>query len=126
MALNSIGEFTLSQTSITFDTAAGGGGTATINYEGTATDLGTVQGTLRCVFEEPGAAAGTATWNGASFLDGGDVVGATGQGVWQKVDGQHKWRVRGVNLLSDGQILASDGEIDLATRSDKGTLSEWS
>ncbi|MCZ6870921.1 MAG: hypothetical protein O7G84_15570 [Gammaproteobacteria bacterium] len=125
MALNAIGEFTLNQTSNTFDIASGGGGTATINYEGTATDLGTVQGTLRCVFTEPGAAAGTCSWRGASFVDGGEVVGATGEGVWQKVDGQHKWRVYGVNLLSDGRILASEGEIDLATRSYNGTISEW-
>lgn len=125
MALNATGEFSLNQTSSTFSPGAGGGGQVAINFEGTASGYGTVQGTLTCVFAAPDAPAGTCTWSSAGFPEGGGVIGATGSGIWEKVDGEHKWRVRATNLLSDGTVLASDGEIDLATRSFNGTLYEW-
>ena len=55
-----------------------------------------------------------------------EVIGLTGEGCWEKVDGEQKWRVRGINMASNGQVLLSDGTLDLATRSFAGTISEWS
>jgi len=69
--------------------------------------------------------AGPGSFTGAAFQDGGEVVGLTGEGCWEQLDGEQKWRVRGINMASNGQILLSDGTLDLAARSFNGTITEW-
>ena len=65
------------------------------------------------------------SWVGTSYLDSGEEVNAKGEGTWESV-GTHKWRIRGMNYLSNGRTIVGDGVIDLATRSFTGTLYEWS
>jgi hypothetical protein len=121
-----LGEFSLKSTSLTY-AATDTGGTVQGNFEGTAKGeglSGPVLGTLIAV-GAPGAKSGTCSWVGTSYLDNGEEVGARGEGTWEKA-GAHKWRIRGINHLSDGRTIASDGVIELATRSFSGTLYEWS
>lgn len=96
------------------------------NFEGSAKGegfTGPVLGTLTAG-GAPGAKSGTCSWAGTSYLDNGEEINAKGEGTWESI-GTHKWRVRGINYLSDGRTIASDGEITLATRSFTGTLYEW-
>lgn len=74
---------------------------------------------------EPGAGNGPLRWRGQGFLENGQVVGGAGEGAFEAL-GNHKWRTRLVITTTDGQIFASDGELDLATRSLKGKNLEWS
>lgn len=62
---------------------------------------------------------------GQRILDTGEVVGTNAEGCWQKLDGEKKWRVRGINMNTEGQVFVSDGTLDLASRSFNGTYSEW-
>ena len=99
-------------------------GTAQINLDGTATSYGTVLGTLT-LRGEPGAKRGTATWRGDGFLENGDVVQGAGEGSWEEI-GRHEWRTRLVVSVSDGETFASDGRLDLASRTYTGKNLEWS
>jgi hypothetical protein len=119
------GEFNYSVTSSTFERQAGGGSQVVINVEGTATGFGQANGTLTMVAPALGAAAGPGSYTGASFSDAGEVIGVTGEGCWQQLDGENKWRVRGINLTSNGGVILSDGTLDLASRTFSGTIAEW-
>ena len=120
-----VGEFSLKSTSLTY-TATESGGSVQINYEGSAKGeglTGPVLGTLTGR-GTPGAKSGSCSWAGIQYLDNGEELNSQGGGTWEKI-GTHKWRIRGMNYLSDGRTIASDGVIDLATRSFTGTLYEW-
>jgi len=119
------GEFGFSVTSTTYERQSGGGVNVCINIEGTATGFGQVNGTLTLIVPGPGATSGPATYAGASFQDSGEVIGANGEGCWNQIAGEQKWRVRGLNLTSNGGVVLSDGTIDLATRAYNGTINEW-
>jgi hypothetical protein len=117
-----IGEFSFKSTSLTYSAAGVQG-----NFEGTVKGeglTGPVLGTLITV-GAPGAKSGTCSWVGTAYLDNGEEVHGQAEGTWESL-GSHKWRVRGINLLSDGRSIASDGEIHLATRSYSGKLYDWS
>ncbi len=116
-----MGEFSFKQTSATY---AADGGSVSVNFDGTATRFGTVLGTL-IARGEPGAKQGTCSWRSQGFLENGDSVVGMGEGAWQE-SGKHQWRIRAVIQISDGQIFASDGKLDLATRSFSGKMIEWS
>ena len=119
------GEFSYSITSSQFERTNDGGSQVVINLEGNASGFGQVNGTLVLVVPTPGANAGPGNYTGAAFLDSGEVVGATGEGCWEQLDGEQKWRIRGINMMTNGGVLVSDGTLDLATRSFNGTFSEW-
>ena len=121
-----IGEINYSVTSSTFERQPNGGVRVAVNLEGTATGYGTVTGTLSLISAAPGAIAGPLSWVGAGFQPSGEVIGATGEGYWRKVDGKQQWRVRGINLTSTGTVLLAEATLDLASRSYQGTLAEWS
>lgn len=113
------GEFSFKLTSVTLTED----GANVLNYDGTATGFGTVLGTLTAR-GEPDTSRGTMSWVGQGFLDNGTVIVGTAQGTYE-MTGKHKWRVRGINQTSDGQNFASDGTIDLASRTYVGKLIEW-
>lgn len=119
------GEFNYSVTSTTFERLDGGASQVVINIEGTGTAFGQTNGTLIMSVPAPGAAAGPGSYTGAAFQDNGEVIGLTGEGCWQQLDGEKKWRVRGINTASNGQVLLSDGTLDIETRSFAGTITEW-
>ncbi len=116
-----IGEFSLKSTSVSY---AEDGGSVQINCEGTATRYGTVVGTL--IFRgEAGAKSGSLSWRGQGFLESGETVIGTGEGTWAEM-GKHRWRTRMIVTTSDGGCHASDGHLDLATRTLTGKMLEWS
>ena len=115
-----IGDYSFSITSVSYEDEAG----VRINVDGTATSFGTVLGSI-ALSGEPGAQSGSASWRGQGFLDDGEVVTGQGAGTWEAL-GQHRWRTRLIIQVSDGQTFASDGLLDLASRSFKGKNLEWS
>jgi len=119
------GEFSYSVTSSSFERRDAGGTQVVINVEGNASGFGQSNGTLTLVAPVPGAGAGSGSYTGAAFLDSGEVIGIVGEGCYQQLDGELKWRVRGINMASNGGVLLSDGTLDLAQRSFNGTFSEW-
>ncbi|NNL85363.1 MAG: hypothetical protein HKP27_06900 [Myxococcales bacterium] len=122
MALGkAIGDYDLKMTSVDH---AEDGSSITCNFEGPATGFGTVLGTMIFRGGAPDK-AGVCSWRSQAFLDNGDQNQGTGEGTWDEV-GKHQWRVRLLLRTSDGQIIASDGKLDLASRTLKGKILEWS
>jgi hypothetical protein len=115
-----IGEFSLKSTSTTY---AESGGSVQINLDGKASGYGTVLGTLT-LRGEPGAKSGSCSWRGQGFLENGETVIGSGEGAWEEL-GKHKWRTRMVIVTSDGRTHASEGQLDLETRSLSGKMLEW-
>ncbi len=113
------GDFSFKITSVNF-TEDG----AIVDCDGTADNFGTVLGTMTFT-SEPGAQNGALSWRGQSYLENGDELGAVGEGAVEAL-GNHKWRTRLVITISDGQVFASDGQLDLASRSLTGKNLEWS
>ncbi len=121
MALGKVtGNFSLKITSISYSDDSG-----TVNCDGTADNFGTVLGTLTFSASEPGAQNGGLSWRGEAYLENGEVLRAVGEGNFEAL-GNHKWRTRLVITVSDGQIFASDGVLDLEKRSLTGKNVEWS
>jgi hypothetical protein len=118
-----LGEFSFKSTSATFTPGPGGSILVQVNYEGSATGFGAVLGTA--TFASAGAKSGTYSWCGASYADNGDSTAGSGQGTYES-SGCNKWRTQGVTQLADGRTLASEGEVDLATRSWTGRVFERS
>jgi hypothetical protein len=116
-----IGQFSLKSTSTRY---AEGGGSVQIDCDGTATGYGTVLGTMT-LRGEPGAKTGPCSWRGQGFLENGEVISGAGQGTWEGL-GKHQWRTRLIVATSDGRTHASDGKLDLASRSLSGRMFDWS
>ncbi len=116
-----LGNYALKQTSISY---AEDGSSITIDYDGTATDFGTVLGSL-ILRGEAEDTQGTCSWRGQSFLDSGERSVATGEGTWEDC-AKNQWRIRLLVCSSNGQTFGTDGVLDLATRSLNGKLLDWS
>ncbi len=120
-----IGDFTLNITSMNFeredDTVL-----VHANLEGPLSGAG-IEGTVAgtATFDHVGATQGTYDWCGASYLPHGDVITGVAHGSFHSV-GANKWRTLGINHLSDGRTVATEGEIELASRTWSGKLFEWS
>jgi hypothetical protein len=118
MALGkAVGEYSFKVTSATY-----GETSVLVNFHGTATGFGIVEGTLT-VTGAPGATSGKCSWRAAGYLDDGTILNASSEGTWDTV-GKHKWRIRLLHHISDGRTLASEGEAELATQAFSGTIYE--
>ncbi len=123
---NEIGAFTCKATSFTYSPSAGGVETVEINYEGSIEGggaSGTVLGTMN-VSPSADAKNGTWTWCGREFAADGATRVANGAGFFQS-SGANSWNLRGYIHFSDGSSAATEGVLDLASRSLTGKLSEW-
>jgi hypothetical protein len=114
-----IGEYSLKFTSLTLSPGPGGSTITQGNCEGTGTGFGTTLGTATFV----GGKSGTLSWCATSYLDNGEQISGTGPGTYES-SGKHRWRTQGFVQISDGRTIATEGEIDLATRSWNGKLIE--
>ena len=94
-----------------------------VTVDGTASNYGTVLGTL-ILRGEPNGKSGTLAWRGQGFLDDGSTVAGSGQGTYEEM-GKHQWRTRAIITVSNGDTIASDGKIDLATRTYTGKNLSW-
>ena len=115
-----IGEFSFKFTTITCSPGPAGSVLNQVTWEGTATGFGAVFSTVTYV---GGPKSGTYSECGTAFLDNGDGLSGIGQGTYEST-GKNRWRTAGFIQISDGRRLAGEGEIDLASRSYKGTLFE--
>jgi hypothetical protein len=122
MAGKAIGEFSLKAITATYSPGPAGGVLNQVNWEGTATGFGAVFGTATFA---GGSKGGSYKWCGEAFMDDGSVLTGDGPGTVESV-GKHRWSTKGYMDLSDGRRIATEGEIDLASRSWKGTIFELS
>ena len=118
-----IGEFSLKATTFTITPGPAGSVLVQVNFEGPATGFGVVLGTMTAV--SAGQKSGTWSWCAAAYLDNGDSVTGNGHGTFNS-GGPNRWRTQGFIQISDGRTLASEGELDLATRMWSGKLFERS
>lgn len=116
-----LGTYELKQTGVRY---AEDGGSVSIDCDGTATGFGTVLGSL-ILRAEPDATQGPCSWRGQSLLENGERSVAMGEGTWEDC-GTNQWRIRLLINSSNGQTFATDGVLDLATRSLNGKLLDWS
>ncbi len=114
-----IGEFAFKFTSLTLTPGPAGSVLVQGNCEGPVTGFGTVLGTATFV----GRKSGTFSWCASAYLDNGEQPSGTGPGTFESI-GIHRWRTQGFVQISDGRTVASEGEIDLSTRSWNGKLYE--
>ena len=117
-----LGEFSLKAITATYSPGPAGSVLSQVNWEGTATGFGAVFGTATYV---GGPKGGTFSYCAEAFLDNGDAVTGIGQGTFEST-GKHRWRTEGFIQISDGRRIATEGEMDLASRSWKGKISEMS
>jgi hypothetical protein len=115
-----IGEFSLKAITVTYSPGPAGGVLIQVNWEGTATGFGALFGTATYAGSGKG---GTYSWCAEAFLDDGDTLTGVGPGTFESV-GKHRWRTKGYVDLSDGRRITDEGEMDLASRSWKGTIFE--
>lgn len=96
-----------------------------ISWEGEVTG-GELAGTVMLTGESEGTnEGGTYTTRVSGFLASGGTVNGTGGGSFELI-GPARWRTRGVDRLSNGQTVATEGEVDLASRTWSGKIFEWS
>ena len=117
-----IGEFSFKAITMTHSPGPAGSVLNQVNWEGTATGFGAVFGTATHV---GGPKGGTFSYCAAAYLDNGDGLTGIGQGTFEST-GKHRWRTEGFIQISDGRRVATEGEMDLASRSWKGKISEMS
>ncbi len=124
---DSLGEFAFNQTAIAYVKNDDGVVVAYVNYEGTATGFGTVQGTLAFPLPEGGATSGTVSWTGQAFPPDRPWNTASGDGTWEQVEGKYAWQINLPAIeLSDGNRIRSEGEVDLEARTFSGQIFEAS
>src|SRR6266851_5553601 len=105
-----LGEFSLKAITATYSPGPAGSVLSQVNWEGTATYVG-------------GPKGGTFSYCAAAYLDNGDGLTGIGQRTFEST-GKHRWRTEGFIQISDGRRVATEGEMDLASRSWKGKISE--
>jgi hypothetical protein len=116
----SIGEFSLKMITAALEAGPAGSVLNLVNFEGTATGFGAIFETATFI---GGVKDGTFTAVGAAYQDDGSGVTGTAQGTYES-KGKHRWDTVCTWTLSDGRKLGNVGEIDLAARTWKGTLTE--
>ncbi len=120
-----IGEFEFSSRGLSVsDPGSGGGGSITVDYQGTATGYGVVASSVTFTVQEAGAKSGTVSANNVAWLENGDSMNGVSRGVFSS-SGTNTWRVRAMVVVSDGTVLLSEGEVSLAEQSYKGKLYAW-
>jgi hypothetical protein len=115
-----LGEFSFKFSSLTNIAGPAGSVMNQFTWEGTATGYGSVFMTTLSV---GGAQGGTFSSVGTAFLDNGEGVTGIGQGAYESV-GKNRWRTADSISISDGRRIIGEGEVDLASRSWKGTMFE--
>ena len=115
-----IGEFSFKMTTFVNSPGPAGGVNRQCTWEGTATGFGTVFDTATYV---GGPKSGTFSECGIAYLDNGDGLSGIGQGTYEST-GNHRWRTESFMQISDGRRVRGEGEINLASRSWKGTIFE--
>ncbi|MFZ1118997.1 MAG: hypothetical protein WAN81_02080 [Candidatus Binataceae bacterium] len=117
-----IGEFSFKFTTFINSPGPAGDVLRQVTWEGPATGFGTVFTTVTYSGSSKG---GTFGEYATAFTDDGDFHHGIGRGTYES-KGKHRWHTASVIQLSDGRKISTEGEIDLASRSWKGKISEMS
>jgi hypothetical protein len=115
-----LGEFSFKVVTIANSPGPAGSVLSQVNWEGTVTGFGAVFATATYV---GGPKNGTFSECGTAYLENGDGLSGIGQGTYES-SGKHQWRTESFMQISDGRRVRGEGEINLASRSWKGTLFE--
>ena len=118
MAGKAIGEFSFKVVAISNSPGPAGSVLSQVNWEGTGTGFGAIFNTVTYV---GGPKNGTFSECATAYLDNGDGLSGIGQGTYES-SGKHRWCTQSFVQISDGRRNAFGGEIDLASRSWKGTI----
>ena len=122
---DSIGEFSLNQTSNAYVKNDDGVVVAYVNYDGTATGFGTVMGTMSFPLPDGGASSGACSWTGQAFPPDRPWNTASGDGTWEQIEGKYAWKINIPALhISDGRVIRSEGVLDLEARTFNGQIFE--
>ncbi len=120
-----IGEFQFSSRSVSIsEPNSTGGGSITVDYQGTATGYGVVASSMTFTVQEAGDKNGTVAANNIAWLESGDSLSGVSKGVFSS-SGTNTWRVRAMVVVSDGTVLLSEGEVSLADQTYSGALYAW-
>ncbi len=120
-----IGEFQFSSRSVTIsEPNSGGGGSITVDYQGTASGYGVVASSMTFTVQQAGDKNGTVSANNIAWLENGDSLSGVSKGVFS-TSGTNTWRVRAMVVVSDGTVLLSEGEVSLAEQTYSGALYAW-
>lgn len=121
-----IGEFRSTRASWSMSKTADGGIQTASSYEGTADGFGAVFGTLTRTqaLAEAGASSGTCSYAGMAVNDDGSIIGAVGEGTWERIGTEMRFSVIILAELSDGSKLRSEGVVDHAEQSWNGKIYE--
>jgi hypothetical protein len=115
-----IGEFSLKIVNVVLEAGPAGSILNKVNLEGTATGFGAIFETATFI---GGPKDGTFSEVGVAYLDTGEALSGIGRGTYES-NGKHRWKTSSTMEISDGRRIAATGEIDLASRTWKGTLTE--
>ena len=117
-----LGEFAHRHTGNSYTPREGGGLVVNSSWEGAATGYGTVFGSL--IFDvEDGATGGAVQWVGQAYPPDSDFTNGNGTGTWAQVEGAHRWTISiPVIVVSNGDRIRCEGEVDLATRTFTGQM----
>ena len=88
------------------------------------TGFDAVFGTLSLTqkLSEASATSGTCTWTGQSFQKDGTTLGTLGDGTWEQLPGESKWKIVLNGEISNGDRLRTEGVIDLPARLYTGSI----
>ena len=109
-----LGSFESKMAGFSFTKTADGQIQTTASYQGTAEGFGAVFGTLTMTqpLAEAGATSGTVTYVGKALLEDNSILGGIGEGTWQQVGNEAKFKMSLLIDISDGTQLRSEGVID--------------
>jgi len=120
---DSIGEFELNHTGNAYAKNDDGVVVAYANYDGTASEFGSVLGTLAFALPESGATSGTCSWTGQGFSPDSPWTTSSGEGTWELIEGKQAWKITVPALEnSEGRVISSEGVVDLEARTFNGQM----
>ena len=118
-----MGKFSAKHVGNTYSRSANGELVTNAHFEGVADPYGDGFATLTVIqkLSEAGATSGTCSYAGQAFKDG-NTLGGLGEGTWEQLPGESKWKVTLDIDGSNGDRIRSVGIIDLPNRTWDGEL----
>ena len=109
-----LGGFESKMASFAFTKTTDGQIQTTASYQGTADGFGAVFGTITLTqpLADAGATSGTVTYVGKARLEDNSVIGGIGEGTWQQIGNEAKYKMSLLINISDGTQIRSEGVID--------------
>ncbi len=120
-----IGSFSTKTTSMTVTPGDGDALDVSANVEGSAKLDGANVTVVGTVIFKGDAESGTLDWTARGFLESGGAISGKAHGTYQ-LTGPNIWQTTQIERLSDGRVIASRGEIDLAKRAWTGKIFDCS